>query len=61
MATFTEDEIRAAMAEHHFTTGDQGERHGLCSCRYSSSAPAVEYSADHFIDKLKEPHHGKIQ
>jgi hypothetical protein len=52
--TFTEHEIRAVAEAHHYSPPDQGERGGLCSCRYSSSRPAVEYTIDHFIEKLKE-------
>jgi hypothetical protein len=56
---FTEAEIREAMAKHHQTGPDQGERSGLCSCRYTSTAPAQEYSIDHLIDYLKEAHYGR--
>jgi len=50
---WTEVEIRRAMTNHHMTTGDQGERHGLCSCRYYRRDPAVAWTFDHFIEMLK--------
>lgn len=56
---FTESEIRAVMNRHHESGPDQGERGGLCSCRYYSTRPAVRYTIDHFIEQLKEVRRGR--
>lgn len=50
---FTEDQIREVLAAHYYTPGDhQGERNGLCSCKYNRPEPVL-WSIGHVIDELK--------
>lgn len=51
---YTETQIREVLVLHHETGPDQGERGGLCSCRYIDPGPARDWNVDHVIEQLEK-------